>query len=89
MPFVIYDPMKNGFWKSPNKVVSQPMEARYWKRLSACVTQASIANRGRNVPTGNTPSDYHRDMPNYIVHEYDNEWIFVSTHKAELRYWGI
>jgi len=82
MQYVIYDPHRRGFWKSPTKVVPSPDKARAWGQLSAAIAQASIANRSRNVPDRQTPSPHHCDLPNFVVRGYDDFWMCKETHDA-------
>ena len=82
MQYVIYDPHRRGFWKSPTKVVPSPDKAKVWGQLSAAIVQASIANRSRSVPECQAPSLHHRDLPNYVVRGYDQSWTCKETHDA-------
>ena len=82
MQYVIYDPYRRGFWKSPTKVVSSPDKAKVWGQLSAAIAQASIANRSRNVPDHQAPSPHHRDLPNFVVRGYDDCWMCMETHSG-------
>lgn len=82
MLYVIYDPHRRGFWRSYTKVVASPREAKAWGQLSAAVTKAAIANRSRNVPPGQEPSPHHRELPNFVVHGYDDSWTCRETHEA-------
>lgn len=82
MQYVIYDPHRRGFWKSPTKVVPSPDKAKVWGQLSAAIAQASIANRSRNVPDHQVPSPHHCDLPDFVVRGYDDCWMCMETHSA-------
>lgn len=82
MQYIIYDPHRRGFWKSPTKVVPTPDKAKVWGQLSAAGAQASIANRSRDVPDCQAPSPHHRNLPNFVVRGYDDFWMCKETHDA-------
>lgn len=61
--------------------------ARKYKRLSAAITAASLANVPRNIPPGRTgPDKHYQNRPQMQVHEIDQFGLTQKIHSAPPQY---
>lgn len=91
MFYVLFDTEKLGYMKNAfaDRRYIAPADGKLYRKLSAAINEASLANVSRNVPSGYQPSHKYSNRPQVEVHAVDLAWNVVSVHQAPPNYISI